>query len=353
MKRNNITITPNEISESTKTSMKTRIISAIIGICILIPSLFIGDWVWLGFATVILAIAVLEVINCAKKSYSIWLYVVTFILALLLTYWPMFRQLLSPDQAPYPPYAFAVFGEQPYISIIILVAGAFALFFMTVINEDFSVRDACFIFTLVVLISLGIQAMLFLRYIPAYAKSLYASSADKYSFHLTVDNTINTSLLVVYTLLGTFVADGGAYFSGVFFGKNKMNERISPKKTWEGFVGGTLASIICSFSLGIALAACDNPMVVGVFDMKHWYLILILSTFIPIFSALGDFVFSSIKRFYGIKDYGHIIPGHGGVLDRCDSLFFSFIVTMIFVFIAYAILSNPEKSWDQVIIWLI
>ena len=126
------------------------------------------------------------------------------------------------------------------------------------------------------------------------------------------------------------MTDIGAYFVGILFGKHKMNERISPKKTWEGFWGGIVFSVVISLSFAFILAATNNPLLTFL-DMNHWYFIVILSLGMPFFAVLGDFVFSSLKRHYEIKDFGKIIPGHGGILDRCDSLIFVAIFVAVFI----------------------
>jgi phosphatidate cytidylyltransferase len=69
----------------------------------------------------------------------------------------------------------------------------------------------------------------------------------------------------------------------------------------------------------------------GIFDLKHWYLILVLSVVLPFVSVLGDFVFSSAKRYFEIKDFGNIMPGHGGALDRIDSVVFTMLTTAVYI----------------------
>ncbi len=123
------------------------------------------------------------------------------------------------------------------------------------------------------------------------------------------------------------VADTGAYFTGVFFGKHKMAPVISPKKTWEGFVGGMAFGVLVTFLACIIYSAAAD---VNVDSLK-----LTLSA--PIFvvaGVLGDLSASLIKRQCGIKDYGNLIPGHGGIMDRFDSilmiapLFLAFLQTV-------------------------
>lgn len=109
-----------------------------------------------------------------------------------------------------------------------------------------------------------------------------------------------------------FVSDGGAYFVGVFFGRHKLTPHISPNKTLEGSVGGFVFSIGLSLAYGLILRGFDynvNFAVLGAYGFLG-----------SLAAQLGDLSFSAIKRLYGVKDYGHLLPGHGGMLDRLDSI---------------------------------
>ena len=167
--------------------------------------------------------------------------------------------------------------------------------------------------------------------------------------YFTFENTVASSYLILFIILSTITTDIGAYFVGVFFGKNKMNERISPKKTWEGFVGGIFVSFFITAAVALTFAGLKHP-VIPLLDLEHWYYILILAILIPLFATLGDFVFSSIKRYWGIKDYGKLIPGHGGVLDRLDSIFFASIISAIFVFMLASITSEGDINWAKLLV---
>ena len=125
-------------------------------------------------------------------------------------------------------------------------------------------------------------------------------------------------LLVTYCLLLSWVADGGAYFVGRALGRHKLAPVISPKKTIEGSVGGLVCSMV--ISLGAAYLYADG---LGYAPGRVSYGRLALITLLCILmSMFGDLSFSAVKRQYGIKDYGNLLPGHGGVLDRFDSVLF-------------------------------
>jgi phosphatidate cytidylyltransferase len=118
---------------------------------------------------------------------------------------------------------------------------------------------------------------------------------------------------LLLTLTGTWLADSGAYFIGSRMGRHKMTPTLSPKKSWEGLAGGVL--------FGLAL----NPIVAAGFGLP-WVHGAVLGLIGATIGTLGDLSISMIKRQVGAKDSGRLIPGHGGALDRLDSLLFTVIV---------------------------
>lgn len=321
---------PNEITTEQKTSMKVRIISAAIGIVIAVPLIVLGDIFFFLLVSFLVFCGTYEIIHCAKKKYNIALYIVAFILAILMTYWPIIRSIPNfvNGTKEFNWHMYTMF-EEIKISISILALSAAGLFFMVIIDKGFSVRDACFIFTMMILITIGLQSALIVRYFPSQVYHLlYPDASTKF---MNMYDNLESCLLLVYVLIGTFMTDAGAYFIGVFFGKHKLNPRISPKKTWEGFFGGIFFSIIFSFGFAFLFAVFGHPLVHGIFDKEHWYLILILSSILPFVSTFGDFVFSSAKRYFEIKDFGNLMPGHGGALDRIDSVIFTMLTTAVYI----------------------
>ena len=112
-------------------------------------------------------------------------------------------------------------------------------------------------------------------------------------------------------LLTTFAADTGAYYAGSFIGGPKIWPSVSPKKTWAGSLGGLCASALVCTAMGLS------------FGSAHWTSFALLGVALNIAAQIGDFFESALKRWRGIKDSGKILPGHGGILDRIDSLLFT------------------------------
>lgn len=110
-----------------------------------------------------------------------------------------------------------------------------------------------------------------------------------------------------------FSSDGGAYFIGIAFGKHKLAPVISPKKTVEGLVGGIICSVVATIIYSLVLQFAFHMTV-------NYFYAVVFGVVGSLAATFGDLCFSVIKRQTGIKDYGNLIPGHGGVLDRFDSV---------------------------------
>ncbi|NLC33877.1 MAG: phosphatidate cytidylyltransferase [Erysipelothrix sp.] len=133
-----------------------------------------------------------------------------------------------------------------------------------------------------------------------------------------------STLFVWYILIVTYGSDTGAYLIGSRFGKNKLIPKISPNKTVEGAIGGVVVGGTLGLSFALLTLQTDNIL-----------LLVLISYGIPMLAQLGDLFFSSLKRLFNKKDFGTLFPGHGGVLDRIDSLIFSLVFIVIFLRIGY------------------
>jgi phosphatidate cytidylyltransferase len=135
-------------------------------------------------------------------------------------------------------------------------------------------------------------------------------------------NSSHRIFCLVYTLTITWMSDTGAFFIGTFLGKHKMAPNISPKKSWEGFAGGLVTALLFGFFLGKGYEWW-TVLFSGelTFEVDVWFLAL-LAIPCAILGVLGDFSASLLKRECAVKDFGSIMPGHGGFLDRFDSVLF-------------------------------
>jgi phosphatidate cytidylyltransferase len=142
---------------------------------------------------------------------------------------------------------------------------------------------------MIILVAMSFQSFLFLRFVPQF---VYAK--------LDIIRPIFfDSTLALYVIISTFITDIGAYFVGTYFGRNKLNPRISKRKTWEGLIGGIIISFLVSSTFAVMLDMMGYPML-PFLTLNQWYWIVLLSLIIPFVSVLGDLLFSSVKREFQI-----------------------------------------------------
>lgn len=126
----------------------------------------------------------------------------------------------------------------------------------------------------------------------------------------------NGKLWVLLPFIVAFITDGGAYFAGVFLGKHRGITNVSPNKSLEGYIGGLVTGMVCCLIYGLILLLVTdvevNFLALGIYGVVG-----------SLVTELGDLAFSLIKRQYNVKDYGKLLPGHGGMLDRFDSMVFA------------------------------
>ena len=332
----------NTPPEGFKASLRSRVIVALILAALFIPAFVLGSWTCLFMFMIALGIILIEVHLAPQKKYGWWVWILTFFITFSYVYWFILKYNLAGYEKDHASYVFSL--EKWYssldISIIGIASSLIVYFTISMFDKNFTFNDVMYFFLMTILVGLGIQAFYFIRYFPFNA---FSNSEVAAINGLTGDAAINdpsfqfwnSAELELYVLIGVIANDIFAYFGGIFFGKHKMIERISPKKTWEGFAWGIVCSVICSGAFGLGCAFGKSPML-PYLDLDHWYRILILSLIIPLLGDLGDLSFSLIKRHFGIKDFGNILRGHGGVLDRIDSSVFAMVgVSIIVVFLSH------------------
>tara|TARA_B000000565_G_scaffold51927_1_gene34455 strand:- start:867 stop:1328 length:462 start_codon:yes stop_codon:yes gene_type:complete len=127
--------------------------------------------------------------------------------------------------------------------------------------------------------------------------------------------------LVLLIFIFTCIYDSFAYLIGVRFGKNKLAPSISPKKSWEGFIGGSIFMLTIFYIF-------DARNFLSINSFEHVYFLFFM---LPITATLGDLAISFFKRKANVKDTGRLIPGHGGILDRIDALLFTIPIFYFFL----------------------
>lgn len=253
--------------------MLTRIISGAVGVVLLAGILFFHDTIVLPIAVAaIIAIMLFELLRAVQlhKCVPVLLAVEGCGIAV------PFMEFISSE-----------------ITFAIVLAAAFVIF-LTWLRNHKTIRYEQIFFALAVMILVP-QAMSCMVRI------------DRYSDE-------NGLFLLVMGLCGAWIADTGAYFSGVALGRHKLCPEISPKKTVEGFVGGVLIT-----GLVYAAAFCIYK---GGFDLKIALFAFVIGAVCAVIGTIGDLSASMVKRQIGFKDYGKIMPGHGGLMDRFDSVLF-------------------------------
>lgn len=339
----------NELTQQGKASMKTRVITALILAAICVPCVFLGGWFFFALSVVICGLCAYELVHVAdlKTRFKYIIYAATIVLALLFTYWIFARNNIALYREHPEQYTGLTWWNSDYFlslnfsdlmtSTVLILVAAGIYFGISFICEEFTVQKVFYLLAMTIIVSLCMQAILYLRNSPIYEfTKTFPSIEETPEYYKSLGFKFgHSTCLFVYVVLGTICTDIGAYFFGVFFGKHKLNPRISPKKTWEGFYGGCIFSFVFSAAFGIIMAAVKYPLLPSLaIDNFGWLWILLISAVMPLIANLGDFAFSAIKRGFGIKDFSNLLPGHGGILDRMDSLLFvSGFVAIMLIFI--------------------
>jgi phosphatidate cytidylyltransferase len=256
--------------------MKVRLISAVVFMLITVPAVLLGNIYFDIYLGVITVLGLKELFDLYKKNNGFdnnLIYILSYISSLII--------LLS---------------DEELLSSICL---SFLLLFIPLVfyeNNNYNYDNAVNIFGNTLLVSIPFYVLRVVR--------------------------INSVYVIIYLFLITILTDTFAFIVGKNFGKNKLIERVSPNKTIEGSIGGSIIGTIIPSLFYLFMVDPGESI----------FLILLFTLILSIIGQLGDLVFSSIKRYLKIKDFSNIIPGHGGILDRFDSI--------ILVSIAYTIIKT-------------
>ncbi|WP_416826851.1 phosphatidate cytidylyltransferase [Ectobacillus polymachus] len=251
--------------------MKQRVITAVIAAALFIPIAFYGGVPFTVLVYFLAYIGLYELIHMKKSPIF---FIPTLLVGILLS-----LLLVSSNLA----YTFGPIGlskvELTFVIVMLLLS-------YTVLSKNtFTIDDAAFLLFATLYIGMG--------------------------FYYLRQTRIEGLRYLFYTLFVIWSTDSGAYFIGRAFGKRKLWPEISPNKTVEGAIGGIFCAVAVGLVYNMFQPVSENIV----------YLIAV-TVLVAIFGQIGDLVESAFKRHYGVKDSGYILPGHGGILDRFDSLLF-------------------------------
>ncbi|WP_106497593.1 phosphatidate cytidylyltransferase [Lentibacillus sp. Marseille-P4043] len=262
--------------------MKQRIITAIIALLVFVPFILYGELPFTLFVYLMATIGLIELIKMREMS--------NFLIPSLLAIVFLWIMLWDFDTYSIPAIGLEKSEVMMLFVMLLLTYTVFA-------KNTFNFEDAGFMFLSAVYIGIGFYYLI-----------------------VTRDAGLN---YIFYALLVIWATDTGAYFFGRAFGKKKLWPKISPNKTIEGAVGGILLACL----VGIVFQLVDP------FPHTMFYMIVI-TILVSIFGQIGDLVESAFKRHFGVKDSGKLLPGHGGILDRLDSLLFILPLLHIMYFVS-------------------
>ena len=262
--------------------MKQRVISAIVALIILVPIIFIGGIVFKLVVAAIGLIGYWEISRLKDKEKK------TPLLIRIVGMISMLALILTAGSGD----GFVI--DYRVITLILFLILLPLVFYHN--NKRYNISDALFIIGVIFFLGTAFNYLIVVR-----------------EFDLNY---------LIFLLLLTMFTDIFAYVTGRLIGKHKMVPSISPNKTWEGFLGGTVLGVFISTVFYITAFSFTGNI----------FILIAIVTLLSIVGQMGDLVFSSIKRYYNTKDFSNIMPGHGGALDRLDSILF---VMLAFSFVSY------------------
>ncbi|MCI9110308.1 MAG: phosphatidate cytidylyltransferase [Bacilli bacterium] len=263
--------------------MTKRVISAIVALLILVPIILKGGWIFNLVAYIIALLGLKEFMDAKSKKkqvpFVIGLMAYIFISLIILVDVTSSSTLFSLDYR--------------------VIAALFIAFLLPVVlyhdQKKYSITDAFYLLGGVLFLGISMALLIMLRYIDLK--------------------------IFVFLFTITITTDVFAYLTGMLIGKHKLLSEISPKKTIEGLIGGTIMGVFVSSMF--YLTCIDSNISIA--------LLIFSCTFLSLLGQFGDLIFSAMKRHFEIKDFSNIMPGHGGVLDRLDSIIFVVLGFIFFI----------------------
>lgn len=263
--------------------MKKRILSAVVLCFVFIPFLILGGLPFAWCMLTVSMISLYELLHLREEKRKF-----PFITQLIAYFTVAYLTLNQYDAT-----GLSLVLDYRILSILI-----FSFFFPIVVisdNKKYNLDDAFYLFGSTLFLGLSFNLIVLIR---------------NYSLNY-----------LLFLFIITIMTDTFAYISGSMVGKHKLCENVSPKKTVEGLIGGTIMGVVSSMMFYLEVIDPSISVIV----------LLIVTITLSLIGQIGDLVFSAIKRYYDKKDFSNLIPGHGGILDRFDSIIFVALCAVIFI----------------------
>ncbi len=254
--------------------MKQRVVSALIALAICIPLVIIGGNIFKYGVLVIGLLAVREILKATNNKLPLFIKYFCYLFTAL---------LILINKSGF------------YISLYIMILVFTSSLILLNNEKKYNISDCFTIIGIIVLLGIGFNGFIVVR---------------------------SNLMIFIYLFLISIFTDTYAYLGGKFIGRHKLIPNVSPNKTWEGSITGSIFGTLIA-ALFYYLKVDSNISI---------YLLLAMTFGLTIIGQIGDLFFSAIKRHYGIKDFSNIMPGHGGILDRLDSI--------LFIIISYILINN-------------
>lgn len=263
--------------------MKQRVVTAVIILAVIVPIILLSEYIVYPIALSLLSFMavyeMLRVLELHKKKRVSWISYVISLLAPLFTH----NVFLGENAVRAKDYLLIVAGVLFLYLLYLMGAAVFS-------KGSLTVSNLAEVFLTVTYITVSFTALSLLRYIKGG----------------------NVSFLLVF--IGAWVSDVGAYFVGSLIGKHKLIPEVSPKKTVEGAIGGVLLASLVFVVYGLLIDTLSETL------SPNYIVLAVAGVLVAVVSQIGDLIASLIKRERGVKDYGTLLPGHGGIMDRFDSI---------------------------------
>lgn len=283
--------------------MKTRIITGSLIALIVFPLLLIGKIPFLIGMILLIGFALHEV--CKVRKIKPLVYIPYILITLFFTFFD------------YNNISSNFLNFQIYFPFIMI----FGLYTLSIFKEDFTVSDANFLIVMSLFLTIFGRSAIYARNLNGNANFLF------------------------FIIMTTMAVDTCAYFIGVKYGKRKLNARVSPKKSIEGAIGGVVGGLAIALLIALFIPAFSvegttaffGLGISNTFNLSNYLKTAIIALVLTFTGQIGDLMFSLIKRNYQIKDFSNLLPGHGGLIDRIDSISVNIIIASLLHILLFSI----------------